>query len=260
MMSAIVQRSGCKRKQDDLSLQAKRPKLETRLSDLNFDCLEKIFNLLEMASLLSIAQVNAQFSGLAAPLIKKKQEPIAFRNVNYFIGNRIQPGQWNYLFKDKLIKDHNLGSSITKLLLDTRITSWLRVDNIVKYCSELKELHIEYCSKFLFTNIDEPFEKLEVLTVNDGILGPKLSQLSKWFPRLEDVSLNCVVDDESAILQNLEVSTATLKGMSLSLRKKSSSTVLNIDAVIKSNPQLEKICLNEWGFGMRKFKFVKFKK
>lgn len=263
-MSVSVQQSKSisnfiKRKsEDDCSDQfAKRSKFETKLTDLNFDCLNAIIELLCMHELISMAQVSVDFLELAMPMIKNKRELISLANVTNPRQNPILVGQWNLLVNHSIVQD--IGQSIRNLYLDLNIMCQKATDGILIKCTELKELHLENCTDTLFTDVEKPLHNVEIFTVYGGVLGRKLSELNNWFPNLRSLSLNCIVIDESCI-QNLAKNVLSLRDLTTSLRKPLKSgkySLHNVHGMIKSNPQLTSICVNEWNFGIWKFDFRK---
>lgn len=234
----------------------KKPKFDstiwtitTKLTDLNCDCLFSIFKFLPVNDVINMAKFNSRFVEPANMVLKKIDWTLPLEH-------------FQFMFNDVDAYEY-IGSSILKLYVDfgpRQIRHLVAEENILDYCTELKELELRNFPDGAFESIKEPFEKLEILTVSGGVMGPNFCKFKKWFPKLRSLSVNCKLIEGSCISNGMAKTIPSLEFLHLSLSKtwtieKHPAAVYKFDDVIKSNRQLKSICLD---FGKKnKFFYVK---
>lgn len=244
---------------------SKKVKSETKITDLNFYCLRPIFQYLGTEDTIKLATLNDKFiepSDLMEKQ-KKQQATISYKSKNLITDLDLVPESgvvlvtmdlWN---SPRTLSD--FGQWMTKVSVDFGSigeSSSLTVEgDILNCCSNLTELELVNCRNGAFENISEPFERVKVFRFHNGILGPKFSELRKWFPNLKILSLECEVRDKSSVRENLAKRFLCLDSLSLKLTTKLPKSEKNSSVravILKSNDWLSSVTLN---FG-RKIDFL----
>lgn len=224
---------------------SKSEKPRQMLIDLHFDCLEPIFKRLEFKDLLTMAQVSGRFVPIVSSIFAKKYALIKITFWEYKTEKRADV----LLLKEMPLIVPFLqyfGDSISNLIVrfdDEHSSQWLAIEqNILKFCSGLKNLELEKCRKGAFDSIEKPFQQLEVLSFISGHLGQTISNFNKWFPKLRHLTILHVnvankycIEETLPSLEHLDVKIG-------SASKKFSRG--NIDEALRLNPQLRSIHLN----------------
>lgn len=161
--------------------------IPTKLSDLNFDCLLKIFMPLTKMDLMSLIDCNDNFSNAIRYIFEKK-----FSNEIFHISN-------NPLFNDtgesqtiKYLK--TFGDIIISLHLnyneDYRQFDILIENAIIDNCrTSLKRIKFENAMGRAMIEIREPFEQIREVEFVSSEFGELISNFSKWFPKAHSLAL-----------------------------------------------------------------------
>lgn len=246
-------------KEDDASELVKKPKVDvmrtTALIDVNRDCLYKIFQYMNFDELMTLADTNGHFiEGINLILTKINKRKTFTSTIAYW-----RYHHWWYFENFLIVPPHlfpYVGQSILNLFIDFKYVpeefrSMLE-NHIMEQCTQLKELKLLNFRDGAFETIKEPFDKVEVLTISNGILGRRFSRFTKWFPQLRRLTLDCTVHDKSYIPENMAKMIPSLEFINLTLsevipkycNRPKKSFQCKIDDVIESNRQLKGIGLN----------------
>lgn len=210
------------------SLKCKMPSnpLESRTNfcNINVDCMLLIFEEMDFASLLNIAQTNKHISAIAVDVFRRKfsnkmiliedysdlpkQIDIFSNNWNWFgqLPKEITSGQETYFVSNDQIRitDRQLilstlkyfGSVIKKLKITYAdadlIESKLITRYINKYCSSsLTELQLDNCAGSVLKHMKRPFKNVEHLTFDQRLLeiSSDTPLMNETFPNLQRLSL-----------------------------------------------------------------------
>lgn len=178
--------------------------LPTKITDLNEDCLVKIFGYLDIKHLLNVAIANIWLRPAAAEVYKTKfgKKVVHLRD---FTCNHFQRTRGNahtifvYGLKTCLLYLRCFGSSINNLcmdfvLLNGKYKPYEHVHHYINtYCvKSLNEIKFLRMPKISVDQFVKPFEKVRCVTVDRSDLGELLPQFATWFPNLRHLKLDAV--------------------------------------------------------------------
>ncbi|XP_055306308.1 uncharacterized protein LOC129570643 [Sitodiplosis mosellana] len=182
----------------------------TKLTDVNFDCLEHIFKRLSLTDLLNVAESNKQLKP-AADLAFKSQFGnrlikinLSYKSVQWFEQNKSTPAiPWSFCFK--LLRC--FGHLITKLksIYDESrkydATLAAEFDRYVnEYCAEsLVEIQFRNCKARIMEDLKKPFTNVESVCLAGVRFHNKTSELNAWFPKMRRLNLFAQSDDTIAV-------------------------------------------------------------
>lgn len=191
----------------------------TKITDLDDDCLEKIFKGIDLQNLLNVAVANEWLRSAAGIVYRRKfrQKPIYLQNstgvlklINHH-SDRIDV----FGLKTCLQFLRCLGSSVTKLKIGV---NWNK-----KQCDYIHQYMNKYCAESLVEivfwsrssvsndNIEKPFVNVHTIKVICSDLSYQWPFFTKWFPNIRTLHLDGVLTDEHYIdtpfqhLQNLQI-------------------------------------------------------
>ncbi|KAG4065827.1 hypothetical protein HA402_012505 [Bradysia odoriphaga] len=214
---------------------------ETKITDLNYDCLYSIFKLLSIRDTMRMCDVGKKFVEPTRWIVKKfNLQHTLHVNSPYAssIPSRRIKSIGQALSKINLNYWDNFGESV-----------FVVEESILEYCSELTELTLRNGKSASFESIKMPIAKLKMLHLDNCILGPVFSQFSKWLPQLRTLTvINCMVLDESCI-GNMATTMPALESMHLDVVRKihfndrngsvERYTLCNTDEIIKRNGHIK---------------------
>lgn len=241
--------------------QAKQPrntatvndKPQTKITDVNNDCLEHIFGHLELNDLLNISNANKQLKAATETIFLRKY---GGKSVKFSTG---------FLKKEDYIKVeperisiYNLTTYLRFIRCFGHLVSRLEVSYVGQnliYFAEIESYVLEHCQQTLrgisfldvevhsFTTIDKPFSAVQSVSVNNGKLGKHLSQFNNWFPNMQRLRFgyNVQVEDQMCIEKHfphlkcltIENNWNPLIGLS----------GMHIAEAMRLNPNLKSLCL-----------------
>lgn len=118
----------------------------------------------------------------------------------------------------------HLGPVIKKLNIDFKyigeMSTYIIEDYILDYCTAVEVMELKNCRDYAFENIKMPFDKLETFVMINGTLGPTFGELSKWAPKLRNLTLNCKIWKEKMIEDCLAKPFPNMEAMSIKLSTK----------------------------------------
>lgn len=212
-------------KSNDSNPEAKRQKLmptceispTANITDLNDDCLLKIFELLELEDHLNIANANKYLNPAASWIFNKTQGEKTIFLEDFHIGTRTPI----VVSREKIyIRGLNtafkflrcFGRCITKLEVNYFGITMQNYAHIIRYlknycATSLTEIKLFNAPEFL-KNTQTSFPKVESVRADGGNLGSDLAKFAEWFPELRRLELVC--DEECGYasfphLENLSV-------------------------------------------------------
>lgn len=226
---------------------------KTKLTDVNDDCLEKVFMYLSLDDLLNIAHTNKKLKTAADMVFANKfgKESFSF-TIETSHQNKILRTQPDNIWINDLKTSLRLLRCYGHLISDLSISynenfrtapiKVLHYTNI--YCSETLK-SIGFCNLFNYVfeiSMKKPFLKIEKVYFSWCVLRKKISNFNKWFPAMRCLSLSYGrLTDPSSIethfpqLERLHISNE-FKGKSLKPE--------NVIAVFRLNPQLRQTSLD----------------
>lgn len=225
----------------------------TKLTDINDDCLEKVFLHLSFDDLLNVAHINKKLKTAADMVFAQKFGKKRFYfNINTSHRNEILGIQYDDIWINDLKTSLQLLRCYGHLISDLSIsydekfrTAPIKVLHYTNfYCSEtLKSIGFFNLFNYVFeTSMKKPFLKIKKVFFSWCVLGKKISNLNKWFPAMQCLSLYYGrLTDPSSIeilfpqLEELYIPNE-FNGKHFSPE--------NVMAAFRSNPQLRKTSLN----------------
>lgn len=227
----------------------------TKLSDLNHDCLINILTRLNFADLFSAAQANTRLNEAAGTVFSRKYGKNLIRLSATSIAITSATARRPPLTETITIANsseigaflRHFGPYITVLhLLLSESTASPIEDYLLAHCRQnVVDLTLFYAKTSILANIRQPFRQLRQLSITNGTLNANTSQLHVYFPQLEALSL-CMVDFEQP--NCIRVSSPLLQSLRLEyngLRDRIVSAVKpNLYELIRLNKQLREVNLS----------------
>lgn len=225
---------------DDIAHE-KKPKIDRvvplQLVDINEDCLQAIFEYLNVRNLINVAETDDRFIPAACSVFsryhRKKSVSVCFydeENANELVIEA----------STTVIFLRHFGHLISKLslyhlsIIDPDAAIQL---SIFKHCStSLAELSLNLFEEKDFHAIEQPFTNVKRLSINKCWLNSNLSLLSKWFPDLSSLSLNCVYQLHSQTIAHFP----QLKHLKI-IDHFNDIDLGTINKMLHCNPQLESL-------------------
>lgn len=234
-------------------------------NDLNTDCKLLILDELNLSGLISIADINQEFHLLAVGIYRRKfaRKAIYIGKPTEYLSNL----QWSIKELDNAIEINSQHTSIKLLEYFGHLISKLSIyhddrtssntEMIValasRNCIKLTtfEVDINYICT-LFDHVEKPFANVENVTIKCGIcnLASKTLTLNEIFPSMRHMSLNVIrLRDPKSIELNYQ----NLTQLSISYIFYQQNYVLNVEKMLRLNPQISSLKLFD-----SMFKFLKF--
>lgn len=220
----------------------------TKLTDVNDDCLEKVFMHLSLKDLLNIAHTNKKLKTAADMVFAHKfgKKWVNFK-INTFRQNAIIETGWTgwqftdiYYLKTALRLLRCYGHLISNLSITfckpfrTALVKVLHYTNL--YCFEtLKSIRFSDLGNHIFqTSMEKSFLKVEVVECNQCVFREKIMKLNTWFPAMRRLELSCCSIADPTSIVNLF---SLLEELNI-FHCESSFTPENVMTAFRLNPQL----------------------
>lgn len=174
----------------------------TKLTDLNFDCLLKIFRPLSKVDLMSIIDCNDNFLDAIRYIFARKFS----REIFYITNNPL----FNEKGESQTIKYlRAFGDIIDELHLnyneDYRQFDSIIENAIIENCrTSLKGIKFENAMCHTMIGITEPFEQIQEVEFISSEFGELISNLNKWFPKAHSLVLKKQIRQTSEQRELLE--------------------------------------------------------
>ncbi|XP_037048912.1 uncharacterized protein LOC119083331 [Bradysia coprophila] len=184
-----------------IQCQNKKLSIPLRLSNLNVNCLNELFQylnisdliLLSMANLTNHKNLDRAFTAETKVTTHPYEACIRDRFLQLDYSNNNVTNNPDCILFEKIVF-HYFGTLISKVRLYYDINYQRCNANIeqvvMEYGSALSEIGLINADISAFENISEPFQNVTKLKFDNGWLGPTFIELSKWFPNLKCLSLN----------------------------------------------------------------------
>lgn len=249
---------------------AKRQKLDShpalKITDLNENCLMKIFSRLDLTDLLNVAMANKKLELVAASTFGRKfgMKTICLQNVNkcnppriYTLDDDIYVRGLKLClpflrcFGAQITELHSFDGSYPHVLISTEYKSKFshHVDRYLnQYCTEnLQKILFYGRPAFSSENFRRPFRMVKQICFIDADLENGLSNFGNWFPGLTHLELNTICIDGPLNTVALPV----LEHLSLKINNSSTDndhsdsdwnfSVQNVCEFLNQNPHLRSI-------------------
>lgn len=196
----------------------------TKITDVNVDCLEKIFEHLNLTDLNNVAETDVHFF-TAARLVYKRlhvSKTVKIYDSSHMVsvyedsetdGHIVDATATSFLANfgnifcflcDKNSKAkfwHHSGDLVQTLRLDytqqlrekDNRHHWRRTERaIFKHCTKtLTEIHLINCHGNVLEEIRQPFENVTNVYIYDFMAEPTTVKLTQWFPNTIELELEC---------------------------------------------------------------------
>lgn len=226
----------------------------TTLVDVNNDCLERIFELLDFRDLIYLAEANKHL-GISAETVfirKLKRRMIVVKIENPSVRRQKIDIRSDLDVYDDVIcirrpllaiqTIRRFGSSIPEIHLQSDEWSFFREKffvHINKYCHKTLNtliIHGDYSN--MFGAMENRFENVEKFTYHEGTIGRGCEQFNRLFPRLHHLKvIDSVISDWKYISYNFPMLNAFTFNYDLNFPTNFTDNYLK--TIITLNPQLE---------------------
>lgn len=172
----------------------------TRLGDLPFDCLVKIFDNINVKELINVVDYDIRVRAAARFIFKKN-----FSDEKYTVLNVFDPRREETQSLLKLIKF--FGTEITKLRIkyieEYRSVDYILDNTIVAECHKsLIEIEFINANAFNMHNIDKSFEKVRKVMFAMSRCCHLIWNFNKWFPNAHTL---CLVSQKSIMFEDRQM-------------------------------------------------------
>lgn len=222
----------------------------TNITDMNDDCLEKIFEYLDPQSLFNVGVSNKYLNISANTVFKRKYgqkkvyigsifvSPLASLNFLDIVNHGIHIGGLEICLQFLRC----FGRSIFRMKIAFYESNCKRCAHIYQYinayCAEsLRE--IEFQGKSIIA-MERPFVRVELIRIHDHILGDHLPRLVEWFPNLRRLQLYLVKIDR----RFAEMAFPCLEHLAIGIEhqdKLDNFSQKNVSNLLHLNPQLRSL-------------------
>lgn len=206
----------------------------TKLTDLNFDCLIRIFKNLSPMEIGNLFEYNDRFLEAAQYIFRTQ-----FRHLSPIITNDPNFDDNGKSRTVRLIKAFGgvLGSVKINYSHSNNRYDWMIEKAIMRYCrSTVKMIKFEGAAKDIMPKISEPFNAVEEVCFTKSDLGHLVMNLSKWFPNARCLSLSETPRRPEAKI--FQMHHPNVKELFVSDTKMNNSDLINF---LIANPQLERL-------------------
>lgn len=166
---------------------------QTKIVDIDNDCLECVFEFLEFRDLINLAEAN-KFLQVAAKIVfgrKLKRKMVVVEIQKSCVTSDIENYDDAIRIRDSMLAVQTIrhfGQRISKIVLIIKTDSSLREKFFAhanEYCHKtLNILHIFGDHSNVFGAVKHPFEFVEEFWTEKGTIGPGCEHFTKLFPRL----------------------------------------------------------------------------
>lgn len=244
---------GAKHKGKNKNRQPKRQKIDTidgsitstQLTDVNTDCLERIFNHLNLDDLLNIVHASSckQLKAAADVVFECK-----FRDRKFILNNPnrlLSDGSKDYIYIKSVRKSLRLircfGHLITKLAVGHPLYHKYLIPYVVDHCTDSLRI-IEFVKgKQVFDYLEKPFMNVKIVNFN-SCLNLDLERLNVYFPHMRRLTL----DDFELSLSTKCIEHPYLEHLRINVNRN------DVTPFLRSNSQLRSLRVY-WGYNPEAF-------
>lgn len=226
---------------------------QTKLTDINDDCLEKVFMHLSLNDLLNIAHTNTHLKSAADMVFARKFGKKGYRLyiTTLHRNERVQTNGYDIRINDlktalRLLRCYGhliLDLSITHYTASSIRTAPIKVLHYTsQYCSNsLKKITLHGICKYMSeTSMVKPLLKIETITFDCCFLGKRMSQFNTWFPAMRCLTLN---KNHLTDRSSLETHFSHLEHLYIGYISDKHFIPGNVTAMFQLNPQLQRLFL-----------------
>lgn len=233
--SQILDESGIKKKPKICAIPLK-------LVDIPNDCLETIFEMLDIGDLVNVAEADDKFTPAAESVFSRRHGMKRVTSTK---------DSMSHIYKDVINVETDsmvaclchFGQFISNLTIDFNFEPLTDIERAIhKYCRKpLINLSLECGYEQLFETLNDPFVNVQSLSIQSSTINANLSHLSRWFPNLVRLDLIYVKTPEA---ESIEVNFQHLERVNIHNHMDASlSTILKI---ISLNPQIKSLELSSY--------------
>lgn len=227
----------------------------TQITDLNDDCLQMIFEFLDIQSLVNIADSNRWLVNAARLVYIRKFSKISvvidFNNHNCWGLTHNDTNIYVYDPKICFRLLRIMGFAITDLRIcynATEVKQFKYVEQYIKqYCSgTVRMLQFAHKPSFWIQNFEKPFTKVESVKCLASKFGNEFHYFPRWFPNLRILELdNCDITYEITFppfphLTKLRISWTKIPQTRISQIIRDSSQMQSLEIALKPQYELSK--------------------
>lgn len=250
---------------------------QTNLIDLNYDCLEHIFNGFCLTDLIAVGGTCTYLQSVACRYFQSKfrkfymfidcdqypcysiSKPPTFHSID--IGTDIEA--FLFVFGGVLSKLTIRNMCPIRNVDPERLEHDAKIQQLIDtYCRKsLHEIKFQHCGKLTMHHA-QPFEEVTKISFDRCILGDKVANFQYLFPRMRKLDLiDC---DVRSVRQSIEKEFPQLEYFNLSVPfgvnswSESSFTVANVKTAIERNPNLKSLNLCYWNLSAYDAKLLKY--
>lgn len=209
-----------------------------KLVDINNDCLESIFELLDIGDLINVAEADDRFIQAAQSVFSRCHRKKSVTSYN---------DSMSHIYNDYINVEIDsiaaclchFGHLISSLSIDFNFEHRTDIERAIqKYCKEpLTTLNLKFCHERQFETLNKPFVNVQNLRIDYSAINSDLSQLSRWFPNLASLELYYVQLPRSEFV---EVHFSHLERLTI---YSSLPLYETLSKMIHLNPQLKSLAL-----------------
>lgn len=226
-----------------------------KIVDLIDDCLEHVFNYLALEDLLNVAEANKRLGQNVAIVFARKYKE---KTVEIWTHETCSSSENPIKITDDAIRSYSIsksfkiirlfGASITKVYIFycrgvkyPSHLSGLMMAHVNEYCSKsLKSLIVHWGPDLKFATTMKPYEKLEELRINGGLIEFEGSQFNSIFPNVRRLELFGARFTDPKLFVAKFPHIEELKIILNNSRMKFGGLELkNVKEIIRLNPQLQ---------------------
>lgn len=227
--------------------------MDTKLTDLNVDCLEHILELLSFRDLLNVADSNKILNSVAFTVISRrysKQNLVLILEGSQLHLNGVLPGiqagcglirVTNFLLALKILR--NFSRACVRMIINYRYMTMIQKKNIEYYLGEyscncdssFQTITLENCPNTALNCIETPLQSVEKVFIT-GDCKMDFEQLNKKMPNMNSLILSWV---QTSNPMCIERKFPALKHFQIEVRDRLKYfTENNVLKAIQMNPQL----------------------
>lgn len=218
---------------------AKNPVHATKIVDLNFDCLEKIFDRLDFGGFFNLALSNKRLQAAATSAFNRKygtkKITLDLEIEYYYRSSSVTENDIRvYGLKACLRFVRCFGEKISELVMCNG--SNVHLDQYIhQYCAETLTNISFHCRPLSKNSFRKPFNRVDVVDIYDIKSSECLPRIIKWFPRMRHLMLATYIQSQHRIVApkfpQLEHLTISIGSVGLE----------NYTDLMRTNPKLQTI-------------------
>ncbi|XP_055306238.1 uncharacterized protein LOC129570592 [Sitodiplosis mosellana] len=223
--------------------EAKKPKIDSKqlqVLDINDDCLQIVFECLDLEDLFNVAEAHSHLVPAARMVFARRYRmKKVFLNLDLV---RFIDDDCIEVRKDVAAAFFRyFGAVVSSLFINFEGQRERAIEqSLLDHCpGTLVKFELALCDTSNLDTIDEPFGKVEQLTITKSSLSKRLSRLYVWFPSLTTLKLINVTSEKP---EYLVAHLPQLRNLVI-YNEKMTIPLATISGMLRANPQLESLVL-----------------